>query len=155
MTLRTRWWLAGAVLAASLPLMVALWVAVALWTGPSLVGGMALVLAADAWLLLRLAGVGRGRRRALAASTFVLVGSAASVWFVVAAEIGRTFGLTPWASGERLGVGLFSAVARELGGPWDVATILAGVAMAVAINLPHGRRFRPADAAPPSGETRR
>lgn len=145
----SRWLAAGAVLLLSLPLMVALWVAVALWLGPGAAGFMALLLALDATLLLALCGLARSGARALSAFAFVLAGSALAAWVVVAAEVGRSFGLAPWESALRLGPGLFTAIGRELAGPADAVALGLALSLALWWNAPrrggglNGRRPAP------------
>jgi hypothetical protein len=121
---------AGATLAIALPLMVALWTAVALWFGaPS--AWMTVIVAADASLLLQLLRIPPSPARCAMALAFLLVGSAVSLWVVVAGIVGPAFGLLPWESALRLGPVLFGAIAT----PWLGVANLAWLAAAVALTL--------------------
>ncbi|MGL6291554.1 MAG: hypothetical protein ACRC2H_12750 [Silanimonas sp.] len=122
--------LAGTALAVALPLMVALWSAAALWLGAP-AAWMAVVVAADASLLLGLLRVPSGRVRTLLAITFLILCTAASLWLVVAGIIGPAFGLLPWESAMRLGPVLFGAIAT----PWLGVANAAWLAAAVALTL--------------------
>ena len=104
--------------------------AVALWLGAP-AAWMAVVVAADASLLLGLLRVPTGRARTLLAIAFLVLCTAASLWLVVAGIIGPAFGLLPWESATRLGPVLFGAIAT----PWLGITNLAWLAAAVALTL--------------------
>ncbi len=110
--------------------MVALWTAVALWFGaPS--AWMTVIVAADASLLLQLLRIPPSPARCAMALAFLLVGSAVSLWVVVAGIVGPAFGLLPWESALRLGPVLFGAIAT----PWLGVANLAWLAAAVALTL--------------------
>ena len=110
--------------------MVALWSAAALWFGEPAVW-MAVVVAADAALLLQVLRIPAGRARCVMALVFLVACTAASLWVVVAGVIGPAFGLLPWESALRLGPVLFEAIAT----PWLGLANLAWFAAAVALTL--------------------
>jgi hypothetical protein len=117
-------------LALALPLIVALWGAVALWfDAPA--AWMAVIVAADASVLLSLLRVPAGRGRAAWALAFLGLATAASLWLMAAGVVGPAFGLLPWESALRLGPVLFGVVAE----PWLGLGNLAWLAAAVALTL--------------------
>ena len=64
---------------------------------------MALVAAADAALIVRLAGLRPGSARALCGALATLLAILAANWGIVAAWLGRSLGLLPWESMTKLG----------------------------------------------------
>ena len=93
--------------------MVALWGAVALWfDAPA--AWMAVVVAADASVLLSLLRVPAGTGRAAWALGFLALATAASLWLMAAGVVGPAFGLLPWESALRLGPVLFGVIAVRL-----------------------------------------
>ncbi|MFO0394375.1 MAG: hypothetical protein ACK508_00610 [Lysobacteraceae bacterium] len=121
---------AGLALALALPLMVALWGAVALWLDAP-AAWMAVIVAADASVLLSLLRVPAGRGRAAWAVAFLALATAASLWLMAAGVVGPAFGLLPWESALRLGPVLFGVIAE----PWMGLGNLAWLAAAVALTL--------------------
>lgn len=117
-------------LALALPLVVALWGAVALWLGAP-AAWMAVVVAADASVLLSLLRVPPGAGRASWALAFLALAVAASLWLMVAGVVGSAFGLLPWESALRLGPVLFEVIAA----PWASLANLAWLAAALALTL--------------------
>ena len=110
--------------------MAALWTAVALWLGaPS--AWMAIVVAADASLLLGLIGLPPGKLRAALALGFVVVGTALSLWLVAAGIVGSAFGLLPWESALRLGPVLFGSIATSWLGAVNLAWLAAATLLAI------------------------
>lgn len=121
---------AGLALGLALPLMAALWSAVALWLqAPA--AWMAVVVAADASVLLGLLRIPAGGARTAWALAFLLIATAASLWLMAASVVGPAFGLLPWESALRLGPVLFTLVAA----PWlDLANV-AWLAAALGLTL--------------------
>lgn len=110
--------------------MVALWGAVALWLGAP-AAWMAVIVAADASLLLSLLRTPPGAARTAWALGFLVLTAAASLWMMAAGVIGPSFGLLPWESALRLGPVLFGVIA----GPWATPANVAWLAAAVALTL--------------------
>lgn len=125
-----RWLLASLALLAALPLMVALWSAVALWLGAP-AAWMAVVVAADATLLLHLLRIPPGPVRLALALAFIVIAVAASLWIIVAGVVGPAFGLLPWESALRLGPVLFTSIA----GNWWTLANAAWLAVALALGV--------------------
>lgn len=121
---------AGLALALALPLVVALWGAVALWLDAP-AAWMAVIVAADASVLLSLLRMPAGWARASWALAFLALAVAASLWLMVAGVVGSAFGLLPWESALRLGPVLFEVIAA----PWATLANLAWLAAAVALTL--------------------
>jgi hypothetical protein len=122
--------LAIALLALAAPLLAALWSAAAQGFGaPS--AWMAVIVVADASLLLQLLRWPPGATRTALAFGFLLLCSAASLWLVAAGVIGPAFGLLPWESALRMGPVLFEVVSA----PWWTAGNAAWMAAAVALGL--------------------
>ena len=117
-------------MALSLPLLTALWVAAALWLGAP-APWMAVIVAADAGLLLSLLRVPAGTARVAAAAVFLLACSLASAWLIAAGIVGAAFGLMPWESALRLGPVLFSSVAE----PWWTASTMVWLAAAALLGV--------------------
>lgn len=115
-------------LALALPLMVGLWSAVALWLAAP-TAWMAIIVAADASVLLALLRVPPGRARTAWALVFLLATTAGSLWLMAAGVVGPAFGLLPWESALRLGPVLFGVVAT----PWLGLANAAWLAAAVAL----------------------
>lgn len=108
--------------------MAALWSAVALWLDAP-AAWMAVVVAADASVLLALVRFPPGTRRAAWALVFLALATALSLWVMAAGVVGPAFGLLPWESALRLGPVLFGAVAW----PWLTLGNLAWLGAAVAL----------------------
>lgn len=110
--------------------MVALWTAAALWLGAP-AAWMAVVVAADASLLLSLLGIRPGPQRVAAVLAFVIAGSAAGFWVVAAGTIGPAFGLMPWESALRMGPVLFEVISA----PWWTWGTAASLGAALALSV--------------------
>jgi hypothetical protein len=79
-----------------------IWVALALYLQRQ-TGWMALLVALDVVLVLRLGGMAAGTRRAVLAAVVTVIISALALWALPATQLGFAFGLTPWESALRLG----------------------------------------------------
>ena len=121
---------AGFALTLALPLVVALWGAVALWLDAP-AAWMAVIVAADASVLLSLLRVPAGMARTASALVFLGLAVLASLWLMAAGVVGPAFGLLPWESALRLGPVLFQVIAA----PWADAANVAWLAAAVAQTL--------------------
>lgn len=121
---------AAVALLLALPLMVAMWTAAALWLGAP-AAWMALVVAADASLLLGLLGVRPGVGRVAAVLAFTAVGSAASLWVIAAGIVGPAFGLLPWESALRMGPVLFEVISAPWWTPATAAWFTAALGLSV------------------------
>ena len=117
-------------LTVALPLIAALWTAVALFFGAP-AAWMAIIAAADASLLMHLLRVPDGPARVAMALAFLLLCTAASLWFIAAGIVGPAFGLDPLSSGLRMGPVLFEMVSA----PWWTASFVAWFAAAVALSV--------------------
>jgi hypothetical protein len=122
--------IAGVALLLALPLMVALWTFAALWLGAP-AAWMAVIVAADASLLLGLLGIRPGAGRVAAVLAFTVIGCAASLWVVAAGIVGPAFGLLPWESALRLGPVLFEVISA----PWWTLGTAAWFAAALALSV--------------------
>lgn len=129
-SLPTRHAWAGLALALALPLVVALWGAVALWLDAP-AAWMAVIVAADASVLLSLLRVPAGAARTASALAFLALAVLASLWLMAAGVVGPAFGLLPWESALRLGPVLFQIIVE----PWATLANLAWFAAAVALTL--------------------
>ena len=126
--LPTRYGWAALALGLALPLIVALWGAVALWfDAPA--AWMAVVVAADASVLLSLLRVPSGNGRAAWALAFLALAVVASLWLMAAGVVGPAFGLLPWESALRLGPVLFEVIAEPWASPANVAWLAAAMAL--------------------------
>ncbi|MHC9084771.1 hypothetical protein ACYX7E_06985 [Luteimonas sp. RIT-PG2_3] len=92
---------------------------------------MAVLAAADAALLLRLARVPAGAGRAIAAALATLLAAAVAYWGIIATWVGSPLGLLPWESARRLGLE-HAALMLELGiDRVDIAWLGAAVVVAL------------------------
>jgi len=80
----------------------AAWILLALATGRQS-SWMAVVAAADAALVLRLARMAPGRWRAAIGVAATLAAIALANWGIAAGEIGRALGMLPWDAAPRMG----------------------------------------------------
>ena len=108
--------------------MAALWTILNVQTG-WLNGWATLLAAVDAALLLRLAGMGPGRLRALlgtlaTALTVLLVG-----FLTASTRVGFVMGLRPLESAERMSLDLAWLLLESAARPWDWAGVLAGLGL--------------------------
>lgn len=118
----------GLLLLASLGIAAA-WVLLALALGRQC-SWMALVAAADAALVVRLARLRPGGRRALWGVLATVLAIGAANWGLVAAWLGRNLGLLPWESMLKLGPEFGWLLMRLSNGPADLAWLAAGVVVA-------------------------
>lgn len=110
------------------PLLVALWSAAAQGFGaPS--AWMAVIVIADASLLLQLLRWPPGTARIALAFGFLLICTLASLWLAAAGVIGPAFGLLPWESALRMGPVLFSIIAETWWTPGNAAWMVAALAL--------------------------
>ena len=126
-------WLAAPLLLLGIAGCAALWVLVSMITG-RVSSWMAVVAALDAALLLRMAQVRPGLRRALWGVLATAAAIALSVWVVVAGLLGRMLGLSPWESALKLGTHHAWTLAQATHGLADVAWLAAGVVIAAVLS---------------------
>ncbi|MFC4727923.1 hypothetical protein [Coralloluteibacterium thermophilus] len=136
-TTPSRWILAVFALAAGVLGVAAVWALASVMLG-GLQGWMALVAAADAALLLRLAGVAPGRVRSLAAVLATLATAALAAWFSVAGELAPLFGLRPLDAVLRLGTDTAVLLVRQAATVADLAWV--GLSLPVAAWLGAGKK---------------
>ena len=91
---------------------------------------MAVVVAADAALVVRLLRMPPGALRAGCGVLATLLAIAAANWALVAAWLGRYLGLLPWESMLRLGPEFGWLLMRQANGAADLAWLAAGVVVA-------------------------
>ncbi len=91
---------------------------------------MALVAAADAALIVRLAGLRPGPARALCGALATLLAILAANWGIVAAWLGRNLGLLPWESMTKLGPEFGWLLMRLGNGGADLAWLAAALLVA-------------------------
>ena len=131
--MRSARWLAPA-LVLSMTLLATLgcaaaWILVALGTGRQS-SWMALVAAADAAVLLRIARVPAGPRRAAAAVAATLATIVLANWGIAAGEVGRSVGMLPWDAAARLGPHYAWTLALLANGAAERLWLAAGVVAA-------------------------
>jgi hypothetical protein len=95
-------WLLPVMLVVASACVLVIWVALALYLQRQ-TGWMALLVALDVVLVLRLGGMAAGTRRAVLAAVVTVIISALALWALPATQLGLAFGLTPWESALRLG----------------------------------------------------
>jgi hypothetical protein len=95
-------WLLPVMLVVASACVLVIWVTLALYLQRQ-TGWMALLVALDVVLVLRLGGMAPGPRRAALAALVTAAISALAVWTVPATHLGFAFGLAPWESVMRLG----------------------------------------------------
>jgi hypothetical protein len=109
--------------------MTAAWLALAMFLkSPS--GWMALLVALDMVLMLRLGAAPAGPARAWLAVGATALVTAASYWLVAAAHMGRLLGLSPLESAQRLGPVLAGELTRHAISSWDL--VWAALALLLA-----------------------
>lgn len=91
---------------------------------------MAVVGALDVAWMLRLGGWPRGRGRVAAAlvATFAIV--VIANWGIIATQLGRMLGLTPWESAVRLGFNHAWTLMQLANGAWDIAWLALALLVA-------------------------
>ncbi|NCT69480.1 MAG: hypothetical protein GXC75_00890 [Xanthomonadaceae bacterium] len=95
-------WLLPVMLVVASACVLVVWVSLALYLERQ-TGWMALLVALDVVLVLRLGGMAAGTRRAMLAAGVTVAISALALWTVSATQLGFAFGLAPWESALRLG----------------------------------------------------
>lgn len=95
-------WLLPVMLVVASACVLVVWVSLALYLQRQ-VGWMALLVALDVVLVLRLGGMPAGTRRAVLAALVTVAISALALWTIPATQLGFAFGLAPWESAFRLG----------------------------------------------------
>lgn len=128
-TLEGRWPLAWLITVAGVLGMTAIWGTAAVLTGRPL-GWMALLVAADAVLLLRLTGIPAGAGRAALALAAVAICTLVSNWLLAAGMVGAQMGLSPLQAAPRLSVDLAWLLAIQANGSLDLLAIAAALVLA-------------------------
>jgi len=100
----------------------------------SLCSALAVPAALDAALLLHLAGVRRGARRALLALLVTAASVLIAIGGLISARIGRQLGLSPWESVQRLGFEPARLIVELSLDQVDLAWLLAGLVIAAALS---------------------
>ena len=95
-------WLLPVMLVVASACVLVVWVSLALYLERQ-TGWMALLVALDLVLVLRLGGMTAGPRRATLAAGVTMTVSVLALWTIAATHIGFAFGLSPWESALRLG----------------------------------------------------
>lgn len=95
-------WLLSVMLVVASACVLVIWVSLALYLQRQ-TGWMALLVALDVVLVLRLGGMAAGTRRAVLAAGVTVAISAMALWTVPATQLGFALGLSPWESALRLG----------------------------------------------------
>lgn len=95
-------WLLPVMLVVASACVLVIWVSLALYLQRQ-TGWMALLVALDVVLVLRLGGMAAGTRRAVLAAGVTVMVSVLALWTIAATNIGFAFGLSPWESALRLG----------------------------------------------------
>ncbi len=122
-------WLLPVMLVVASACVLAIWVSLALYLQRQ-TGWMALLVALDVVLVLRLGGMAAGTRRAMLAAGVTVAVSALALWTVPATELGFAFGLSPWESALRLGAHHGWTLISLTTTPLDVAALLAAPLLA-------------------------
>lgn len=91
---------------------------------------MAVLAAADAALLLRLGRMPAGWPRALCALLGTALAIALANWMIAAAQVGKTVGLLPWESMQRLGTDYAWTLVTLANPPQQLAWLLAALVVA-------------------------
>lgn len=123
-------WLAVPLLLVGSTGFAAAWVLLA-WMRDRQCSWMAVLAALDAVLLLRLAHVRAGWRRAMAAVLATALSIVLANWGIVAAQMGRPMGLLPWESMAKLGPALAWTMATLANRPADLAWLWIGLVVAL------------------------
>jgi hypothetical protein len=122
-------WLAPALLLLATLGCAAAWILLALGNGRQC-SWMALVAAADAVLVLRIAGMPAGWPRAATALAATLAAIALANWGIAAGEVGRSLGMLPWEAATRLGAHHAWTLAGLANGAADAAWLAAALVLA-------------------------
>ncbi|HEV7269807.1 hypothetical protein [Pseudoxanthomonas sp.] len=99
---RTARWLVPLMLVLASACVLVIWVALAVYLQRQ-AGWMALLVALDVVLVVRLGGMAAGMRRAVLAALVTAAVSVLALWTIAATQMGFPFGLAPWDSVLRLG----------------------------------------------------
>ena len=95
---------------------------------------MAVLAACDAALLVRLARMAPGWRRASLAVASTAITIVLANWGIAAAQMGQVMGLLPWESMIRLGPSLAWTLASLANPPVDLLWLWLGLVLAVVIS---------------------
>lgn len=126
---RTHRWLLPVMLVVASACVLVIWVALALYLQRQ-TGWMALLVALDVVLVLRLGGMAAGTRRAVLAAVVTVIISALALWALPATQLGFAFGLTPWESALRLGAHHGWTLISLTTTPLDVVALVAAPLLA-------------------------
>jgi hypothetical protein len=122
-------WLLPVMLVVASACVLVVWVALALYLQRQ-IGWMALLVALDVVLVLRLGGMTAGPRRAVLAALVTVAISALALWTVPATHLGFAFGLAPWESVLRLGAHHGWTLISLTTTPLDAVALLAAPLLA-------------------------
>jgi hypothetical protein len=122
-------WLAPALLALGSLGCAAAWILLAL-ASERQSSWMALLAGLDAAFLLRLGRMPAGRVRIALATAATAATIVLANWGIIAAQVGRTMGLLPWASATKLGPDYAWTLARLANAPADLAWLAVGLLLA-------------------------
>lgn len=122
-------WLLPVILVVASACLLVIWVALALYLQRQ-AGWMALLVALDVVLVLRLGGMAAGMRRAVLAALVTVAVSALALWTIPATQLGGAFGLAPWESALRLGAYHGWTLISLATTPLDVAALVAAPLLA-------------------------
>ncbi|CAN7443032.1 hypothetical protein LJR143_002705 [Pseudoxanthomonas sp. LjRoot143] len=122
-------WLLPVMLVVASACVLVIWVSLALYLQRQ-TGWMALLVALDVVLVLRLGGMAAGTRRAVLAAAVTAAISAMALWTVPATQLGFALGLSPWESALRLGAHHGWTLISLTTTPLDVVALVAAPLLA-------------------------
>ncbi|MBD9469799.1 hypothetical protein [Pseudoxanthomonas sp. PXM01] len=122
-------WLLPVMLVVASACVLVIWVSLALYLQRQ-TGWMALLVALDVVLVLRLGGMAAGTRRAVLAAGVTVAISAMALWTVPATQLGFALGLSPWESALRLGAHHGWTLISLTTTPLDVVALVAAPLLA-------------------------
>lgn len=127
---RSGGWLAPVLLLAGCSFLVGTWVLLALYMNRQC-GWMALVVALDAAVMLRIGGMAGGWKRALWALAATVAVTAVANWGIAVLQMGAAMGAQPWESARKMGSGfaltLLSLANRPADYLWMAVAAVAAV----------------------------